>query len=577
MKSLVVVLLVVCFWGLNTVVFSQDDRAYIKALEYLEEKGEVYFSFTCNSVKEINRLTEIISIDNVVGKTIYAYANRKEFNTFLKNGFPYTVLIHPGDVLINPNMSDYNNKMQRQWDTYPTYDGYLSLMNQFAEDYPELCTIIDIGESVMGRKLLVAKISDNVTADEKEPKFFNTATIHGDETVGLMLMLRMMDYLLSNYSTDERVTRIVDSIEMYISPLSNPDGTYRNDNSTVQGATRGNANGTDLNRNYPDPVSGMNEDKWEKETRAYIEFEKKHQFVMSSDLHGGVKVVCYPWGCKWDHIIADDTWYVFVSQEYADNVKANSPGDYFDFNADGIINGVDWYAIEGGRMSYLPYFRKCRVITLELSYPKLLPESQLNVHWDYNKEALLSYFEQVLNGIRGTVTDSITNEPVQAKIFISGHDKDSSEVYSDSTHGDYYRPIFEGTYDVTFTSKDYISKTIPGVKVNNNAATVLDVKLRPENMGNIYSSDNSASIISIMSHNRGVTISWESGHSIVEAAIFDLNGRRIKALHSHVTTGKNRITWGGLNNKGNQVGSGCYILQIKTADKYWSQQFVYSR
>ncbi len=48
MKSLVVVLLVVCFWGLNTVVFSQDDREYIKALEYLEEKGEVYFSFTGN-------------------------------------------------------------------------------------------------------------------------------------------------------------------------------------------------------------------------------------------------------------------------------------------------------------------------------------------------------------------------------------------------------------------------------------------------------------------------------------------------------------------------------------------------
>jgi len=94
---------------------------------------------------------------------------------------------------------------------------------------------------------------------------------------------------------------------------------------------------------------------------------------------------------------------------------------------------------------------------------------------------------------------------------------------------------------------------------------------------NIYSSDNSASIISIMSYNRGVTISWESGHSIVEAIIFDLNGRRIKALHSHVTTGKSRITWGGLSNKGNQVGSGCYILQIKTADKYWSQQFVYSR
>ncbi len=123
-------------------------------------------------------------------------------------------------------------------------------MEQFAGEYHELCTVIEIGENVKGRKLLVAKISDNVETDENEPEFFNTGTIHGDETAGYILLLRMTEYLLDNYGKDDRVTRIVDSIEMFISPLCNPDGTFQNDNSTVQGARRTNASGVDLNRNY---------------------------------------------------------------------------------------------------------------------------------------------------------------------------------------------------------------------------------------------------------------------------------------------------------------------------------------
>jgi hypothetical protein len=58
------------------------------------------------------------------------------------------------------------------------------------------------------------------------------------------------------------------------------------------------------------------------------------------------------------------------------------------------------------------------------------------------------------------VTDSITGEPLNAKVFISGHDIDSSHVYTDPAVGDYHRLLKGGTYNVTFSAAGYISKTI---------------------------------------------------------------------------------------------------------------------
>ena len=58
-----------------------------------------------------------------------------------------------------------------QWDTYPSYDGYVELMEKFGADYPSLCRVVEFGKSVMDRQLLAAKVSDNVGEEEKEPCF----------------------------------------------------------------------------------------------------------------------------------------------------------------------------------------------------------------------------------------------------------------------------------------------------------------------------------------------------------------------------------------------------------------------
>lgn len=547
----------------------------VKADSYLSTKGEVYFKFDINSRNDIVKFTKTTSIDKIVGNTIYAYANSSEFTSFLNEQCDFEVLAHPGDLAINPAMSDYSDESTWGWNKYPTFEGYVKIMNIMAKAHPDLCKIIDIGESVMGRRLLVAKISDNVELNEKEPEFFSTATIHGDETVGYMLMLRMIYYLLNSYGKDDRITRIVDSMVIYISPLSNPDGTFRNDNSTVKGATRENANNVDLNRNYPDPVKGWNEKSWEKETRAFIEFEEKHNFVLSTDIHGGVKVVCYPWGCIWENIIADDNWYVHVSKEYAENVRANSPENYLNYNTEGIINGTDWYGIVGGRMSYLPYFRGCRVLTLELSDPKLVKDSLLNVHWDYNKEALISFFEQTLCGVRGNVVDKLTQAPLKAKIFISNHDKDSSHVYSYIDNGDYYRPLYQGVYDITYSCDGYISKTISKVKVKNNNATIVNVALCDITKNNIINSiTNAVFDIKIIKNN--IMVLSNNINKINSLSIYSVNGKLINTIENN-SVNKNGILICNLANNGELLSEGCYIIRINTTNNVYMKNFIISR
>jgi len=52
-----------------------------------------------------------------------------------------------------------------------------------------------------------------------------------------------------------------------------------------------------------------------------------------------------------------------------------------------------------------------------------------------------------------------SGNPVNAKIFITGHDTDSSHVYSSQSTGFYARPIEPGTWQVTYSASGYISQT----------------------------------------------------------------------------------------------------------------------
>ncbi len=439
---------------------------------------ETYFQFEIRSRDELGKLTNIISIDNVKGNTVFAYANEKEMKAFQGLGYQYTILPHPGTLII-PEMASTKDAM-KAWDYYPTYDAYISMMNQFAANFPSLCTIVDIGTSVQGRHLLFAKISDNVNTEEDEPEVMFTSSMHGDEVTGYVLMLRLIDYLLNNYGTDTLATRLVNGCEIWINPLANPDGTYHGGNNTVSGAIRGNANYIDLNRNYPDPQDGDHPDgeSWQAETVAMMNFANAHSFVISANFHGGAEVVNYPWD-TWSTLHADNQWYFDISRAYADTVHTYAvPGYLTDLN-NGITNGYAWYEVNGGRQDYMNWWHGDREVTIEISGTKLLPGNQLPAHWNYNWVSFLNWLENGLYGIRGVVTDASSGNPVSAMIKVLSHDLDHSEVFTDPQVGDYHRMIRAGTYNLEFSATGYFTDTVLSVGVSNNNITRVDLALQP--------------------------------------------------------------------------------------------------
>lgn len=460
----------------SILTFGQSKDEVLSQL--FRDRIEVYFKFSIESPKDIHAITKIISIDNVKGNTVFAYAGKKEFSQFLDFGITYEALTPPSMLTIPVMKESVTVKEINDWDFYPTYEAYIDMMYQFQTDYPELCEVVSIGQSIEGRELLFARISDNVGQEEGEAQFMYTGTIHGDETTGYILLLRLIDYLLSNYGTDPRISSMVNGLDIWINPASNPDGTYAGGNNTVYGATRYNANGVDMNRNYPDPEDGPHPDgnAWQPETILFMDFAESHHIVSSVNTHGGTEVCNYPWD-TWSGLHADDQWWQYVCHEYADTAQAYAPSNYMNEYNDGITNGYAWYTISGGRQDYMMYFHQCREFTLEMSDVKLLPANQLPALWNYNYRSLLNYIEQTMFGISGTVTDALTGDPVMAEVYIFGHDEDSSWVYSNDNTGKYFRLIHGGTYDVTFSAPGFYPQTIENVVVVNRQLTTLDVQL----------------------------------------------------------------------------------------------------
>ena len=510
------ILLIISGCFLFSTVYTQNnvnDRQLIDKI--FDKKIETYFKFEISSTKQIHELTKIISIDNVKNKTVYAYANKKEFEKFLSLNIDYTILTSPGELIKNPKMLDKVNIREiTDWDFYPNYEAYESMMYQFETDYPNICKIVNIDTLPSGRKLLIAKITDNILAHENEPEFLYTSTMHGDETAGYVLMLRLIDYLLSNYDLNNRITDMVDNIEIWINPLANPDGTYAGGNNTVYGATRNNANGVDLNRNYPDPEDGPHPDgnPWQPETIAFMDLAEDHDFVLSCNIHSGAEVCNYPWD-TWYPRHADDDWWIFVCREYADTAQFYSPYGYMTDLNNGITNGYDWYTIAGGRQDYMNYFHQCREFTLELSDIKILPANQLPAYWEYNYRSFLNYIEQIYYGIRGIITDSITGDPIEAEVYIDGHDIDSSWVYSSLPVGNYYRPIYAGTYEITYSAQGYFPKTKSNVIAFNRNTTYVHIQLAPGTLIADFTA-NSTSIpvggtVDFTDQSYGNPIAWE--------------------------------------------------------------------
>lgn len=450
----------------------------------LKERGEVYLSFPKPDIETLAQILDGVSLDRIDGDSVYVYANQRGYAWFRESGLPYSLPDPPGMVgfdlrMKGPEALKVAGPLS-DWDFYPTYEAYVQIMAEFELAYPELCQVINIGKSAMDRDLLFARITAPGNGEERPvPRFMYTSTMHGDETAGFVLSLRLINYLLEQYGQDPGITRLLDETEIWICPNENPDGTYRFDNSTIHGATRGNINGVDLNRNYPNPVRDPL-DAIQPETEVMMHFVDTMGFVLSANMHGGIELVNFPFD-SWtssQNLHADHDWWKFVMQEYVDTVHHYAPAGYMTGLGTGITHGGDWYVVYGSRQDYMNYYLSCREFTLELSNQKIPPPDQLPLLWENNYRSLINYIWQSTYGISGLVSKADDGKPLPAVVRLPGHDKDNSEVRTRPYNGFFQRPLQEGVFDVLLDAgENYPVMLFPGLAVSNYETVWLEVQM----------------------------------------------------------------------------------------------------
>ena len=200
----------------------------------------------------------------------------------------------------------------------------------------------------------------NVT-EPGEPKFKYVGNMHGNEVISRQILIYLIKYLVENYQKVDRVTKLVDSFDIFIMPSMNPDGFEAAEEGDCTGVKgRSNANNRDLNRNFPDQFDPNSGNDIQPETQALIDWIENTKFVLSANLHGGSVVASYPWDDGPSHKASgeysaapDDAVFKHLAIIYSKNHKTmHRPGKKCgdNFN-EGITNGAQWYDVPGKNKS----------------------------------------------------------------------------------------------------------------------------------------------------------------------------------------------------------------------------------
>ncbi len=289
-----------------------------------------------------------------------------------------------GEFLIK-NKIDYKNVPNFKRSIVADYPKFIEVENflkTINKKFPKITKLYSIGKSGQGRNLYVIKIAKNVEIDDQRPRVKLIANMHGDEITGREVMLRLIHFLTNEYQRNSQVTDLIDNLQIHIMPSMNPDG------AEVQ--RRGNGNYVDLNRDFPDFSTSDNQNtsmNREPETKAVMDWQRKQQFNLSANFHGGAEVVNYPWDTT-DVKHPKENLLKDLSLEYAMNAKYIGSSTVFQ---NGITNGYQWYEVNGGMQDWSIYYEKDLQLTIELSDEKWPEYSLMDRYFHDNRDALLDF------------------------------------------------------------------------------------------------------------------------------------------------------------------------------------------
>lgn len=406
---------------------------------------------------QIQRLTKNIEPASADGKLFRIYLVPKEYELFRKLDIRYQITI-----------PDLNLYYQHFWDDqdnpygYYTYDQIISIIDSLSLNFPTICKKYLLGTSSGGRQLSILKISDNVAIDEPEAEIMFDGGIHGDEVGGPQNIILFARELCLNYGINPTYTDLINTREIWLYPMVNPDGRVA--------MSRYNNYGVDINRDcgYMWNAEGQSTGAFSQiETKTLRKIILDNQFVVYTNYHSGTEILSYPW-----------------------SYRSSSARDYNLFNSLGSVYSITsgysslqygqgynvMYAINGSTKDFTYGCTGNIGWSIEISNNKQPPSSQIMTFYNNNKPAMIEMISRSTWGISGMITDSATGEPLRASIWIN----DYYPVYSDPEVGDFHKYIIPGNYIVKIRANGYKTKTLTNITVPLTGCIEVNAELVPE-------------------------------------------------------------------------------------------------
>jgi carboxypeptidase T len=271
-------------------------------------------------------------------------------------------------------------------------------LHSLAEQYPARASLHGIGASVDGRPLWALRIGGQ--RDDALPMLIN-GTQHAREWIAAMTATCVADRLVRDYDQDDAVRALVDTTEVWVVPVVNPDGyQYSWGQDRYWRKNRRGGHGVDLNRNHSVAWGGSGSSNSkraetyrgerpfsEPESSALRDLARREEIRLHVDFHAYGQLVLFPWNHSAKRT-DDHARFAAVGDKMASAIFAQHGTRYR------LIRGVELYPAAGTMTDYMYGEAGALSYTIELR-PRagsgfVLPPDQIKPTCDEGFAAVLA-------------------------------------------------------------------------------------------------------------------------------------------------------------------------------------------
>ncbi len=448
--------------GWSFTVSAGLDRTVVRV------KLEQVIELLAKSDSDVRSTLDLISVDREKG-TGDLLVSRKGRDLLWEAGISFSMVKMERDLReerIDPQFYDYND-VTSQLASYQTM-------------HPTIVQRHDLATTSEGRHVWAVKISDQVTQDQDEPTILFLGLHQAREIMSTEVCMDIVDYLATNYGSNPDVTDWVNTWEIWIVPMMNPDGSaycWATDQYWIKNRRDlgGGVYGVDLGHNYPvdwdacfgsssDPNSNSYHGPYagsEPEVAAIMTLAEQQKFFAAISYNSFNELVLLPYGCFDDHMPEQE-----LIQPFCNNFAAliqREDGGY------GYSTGAWWellYPTDGTEDAYFYANFGSVACSVEVNASSYYPSySVRNTTVSRNRsgwQKLLDTFNS-MPVVHGTITNACTGDPLEAILWYDEYPLTSKETprRSEAATGRYACPARPGGLTLVVDAAGFIQRRIP--------------------------------------------------------------------------------------------------------------------